>query len=66
VRVTVSETHGIRLASSPGSLIPSDSYAVIPSDREGSRHRQAYETGTETHRIPLASNPGPSSLLSSR
>jgi len=57
VRVTGSETHGIRLASSPGSLIPSDSYAVIPSDSEGSRHRQAYETGTESHGIS-ASSPG--------
>ena len=57
MRVTGSETHGIRLASSPGSLIPSDSYAVIPSDSEGSRHRQAYETGTESHGIS-ASSPG--------
>jgi len=57
--------HGIRLASSSGSLVahaPRDDglmlYTVIPSDSEGSCHRQAYETGTAIHGIRRESSSG--------
>ena len=49
MRVTVWESYAIRLAT----LL-----AVIPSDSEGSCHRQAYETGAEIQGIRVASSRG--------